>query len=482
MPEHPTAVAEHATTTLTNAEDAPTSSALSSNEITTSTDPASAPVPKRSRTQIPYVPRYRSGAYALLVALYELGIRDTGISKTVLIRHAQPHSQHSFVEPEVGTRYTAWSSMRTLLAKELIVAEGKPARYRLTDSGWQLAEQLVHAEVISQEADLATRIDTEGMPTTRRVRRSLRLSLTSSKSALNTQPDQPEHGAMQTPTGYGSTSLIEPMASPPHHYRWSALVQKSTALLAATPSKQSPARKFCYLLLNARDQPVNDPSRAEQLFDRKLSILTLSRSTMITVHVHYIAETGIRRYRILYTQANATHPTARLVFRPMPAPNQPDHIVGYLEEGICLAHITRDLDRLPTRPVLSPIQNTLSTTKQTASTDEWTLPPHTFDIILLLDSREMTKRSDRTFIQRELEQRGIQVETRNLELGDVLWVARSKDRRLGGELILDVIIERKCMSDLVASIKDGRYYEQKVSPQQNERGRSDGTQSVDRVV
>ncbi|KAF8429518.1 crossover junction endonuclease MUS81 [Tirmania nivea] len=86
-------------------------------------------------------------------------------------------------------------------------------------------------------------------------------------------------------------------------------------------------------------------------------------------------------------------------------------------------------------------------------------PPGTFNIHLILDSREVRSKSDRTYLQTELSTRGVIPITRPLHLGDVLWIARHNTS--GEELILDYIIERKRMDDLVGSIKDGRFHEQK---------------------
>lgn len=61
--------------------------------------------------------------------------------------------------------------------------------------------------------------------------------------------------------------------------------------------------------------------------------------------------------------------------------------------------------------------------------------------------------------------RGVTVIKRALEIGDVVWVARLKSPSLSGpnELVLDYVVERKRMDDLVSSIKDGRFVEQKVN-------------------
>ncbi|KAF8457809.1 hypothetical protein BGX38DRAFT_1086042 [Terfezia claveryi] len=86
-------------------------------------------------------------------------------------------------------------------------------------------------------------------------------------------------------------------------------------------------------------------------------------------------------------------------------------------------------------------------------------PPGTFTIHLILDSREVRSKTDRTYLQTELSMRGVTPITRPLHLGDTLWVARHNTS--GKELILDYVIERKRMDDLVGSIKDGRFHEQK---------------------
>ena len=84
--------------------------------------------------------------------------------------------------------------------------------------------------------------------------------------------------------------------------------------------------------------------------------------------------------------------------------------------------------------------------------------PGTFEVILVLDTREIKLAKDRDYIQDVLINKGIKLTIRSLELGDVLWVARKYRQTT----VLDYIVERKRMDDLVGSIKDGRFKEQKV--------------------
>lgn len=89
------------------------------------------------------------------------------------------------------------------------------------------------------------------------------------------------------------------------------------------------------------------------------------------------------------------------------------------------------------------------------------LPAGSFDIYLILDSREVRSQTSREFIQQQMERCGVPTITRALDLGDMLWVARSRLDR-GTEVVLDYVVERKRLDDLVSSIKDGRFKEQKV--------------------
>lgn len=59
----------------------------------------------------------------------------------------------------------------------------------------------------------------------------------------------------------------------------------------------------------------------------------------------------------------------------------------------------------------------------------------------------------------ELERHQIRYEVRRLSVGDFLWICRC--RCSAREFVLPHIVERKRMDDLAASIKDGRYHEQK---------------------
>lgn len=110
---------------------------------------------RKPRQAKAYVPTFRSGPYALIIALSTLPEDDgAGMTKTELVEVAQTHCDASFTAPSDPTKfYTAWSSMKTLLQKELVYERGRPLRnYALTDEGWEVAKRIRNAGQV-QAAD-----------------------------------------------------------------------------------------------------------------------------------------------------------------------------------------------------------------------------------------------------------------------------------------------------------------------------------------
>lgn len=73
--------------------------------------------------------------------------------------------------------------------------------------------------------------------------------------------------------------------------------------------------------------------------------------------------------------------------------------------------------------------------------------PGDYTIICVLDNREIKDGKSRDFIADNLTTKGVKLERRALELGDVLWIARD---HYGTEVVLDFIVERKRLDDLIA--------------------------------
>ncbi|KAM0746138.1 hypothetical protein T439DRAFT_307131 [Meredithblackwellia eburnea MCA 4105] len=124
-------------------------------------------VAKRKGSTRVYVPKARSGAFAILIGLYLLSSRanpDTFVTRQVLVDRAQEYSDTSFDKPSGAKNgvidsgighYTAWSGMKTLIDKDLVQKDNRrPVKYALTDSGYHLADQIVSKADVQQHSPL----------------------------------------------------------------------------------------------------------------------------------------------------------------------------------------------------------------------------------------------------------------------------------------------------------------------------------------
>ncbi|TWW63577.1 crossover junction endonuclease MUS81 [Takifugu flavidus] len=107
-----------------------------------------------------YVPQKRSGGYAVLLALFRESQNPGSkgfMFKMELQAEAQQFCDKSFTVPDLGSKYTAWSSVSTLIQKNLVIKTHNPARYSLTEDGLAVAERLdsEHVKKSSTEVDRA---------------------------------------------------------------------------------------------------------------------------------------------------------------------------------------------------------------------------------------------------------------------------------------------------------------------------------------
>ena len=122
----------------------------------------------------------------------------------------------------------------------------------------------------------------------------------------------------------------------------------------------------------------------------------------------------------------------------------------------------------PNAPDVIPAGDAISSLSDLPTFPPIVLEPGSFTVELVLDVREVRAKQDRDYMQNELCKAGVKPIMRALEVGDILWVARLHSASLlsqhgaeGDEVMLDWIVERKRLDDLVGSIKDGRFHEQK---------------------
>ncbi|EXJ56884.1 hypothetical protein A1O7_07228 [Cladophialophora yegresii CBS 114405] len=349
------------------------SEAIASDAATAAEAERSSPVQKKRRVQ-PYVPKYRSGAYGLILALGTLD-RDSNqaIPKAELIRVAQEHCDSSYTVPSDTTKFfTAWKSMNTLESKELVCTKGHPTKkYYLSDEGWEVADGIKANE--------------EGRLVEKLTRKQKSVPAGDEKISRSALP--------------GPVTKRNPAAAPP-----------TTVTRSITPE-----------LFSSRPPPAPRPQH---------------RSTKV------------------------------------PGPEEPSDILDLVsasendwpdsEPEMSLTTVKGRTGRRPT-------------SAGSSTEDTIILPAGSFEVKIVLDMREVRSVTDRDYISEELKKLGITPIIRSLPLGDVLWVAEVSplynDNLKGAniddegdakiEIVLEHILERKRLDDLISSIKDGRFHEQK---------------------
>lgn len=112
-------------------------------------DGAGSPSPvkkSKPRKKAEYIPKFETGPYGIVLALATLDEDEgNGLTKAEVIEIAQPYCTASYTTPmNQGSFFTAWSTMKTLIDKELVFARGRPStRYSLSDDGWDLAKRIL---------------------------------------------------------------------------------------------------------------------------------------------------------------------------------------------------------------------------------------------------------------------------------------------------------------------------------------------------
>ncbi|XP_022616887.1 crossover junction endonuclease MUS81 [Seriola dumerili] len=109
-----------------------------------------------------YMPQKRSGGYAVLLTLYrqsQIPGSKGYMFKLELQDEAQLLCDKSFSVPDLGSKYTAWSSVSTLIQRNLVIKTHNPARYSLTEEGLSLAERLESAEQGTKDKPVGDRVE-----------------------------------------------------------------------------------------------------------------------------------------------------------------------------------------------------------------------------------------------------------------------------------------------------------------------------------
>lgn len=430
------------------------------------------PAKKPRKTTKPYVPQLRSGPYAILLALASIGENEC-VSKQQLIDMAQPHCDASFVAPKDTTSFhTAWSSMKTLLNKDLVKERrGPQKRYELTDEGWEVAEKIKKVEkgdVGNADAGYGRETVTSGVAESNsRAKEKDRGKANAAdrpkeatsrfRSPLFLLDDDDLWPSATTDTARPRLPLVDctdlnvpQISSSAAHRLGGAVTDKYGTLPSSKSGKGHQASQKTSLpisKLRAATTELGDGGRlAARLRAEEVDLAKAAGSDVDFIEL-------------------LSSPPPQAAIRPQsykstvpPRTERPSAPRESLP--------SREASIVPEPTVSRPLS---STTFTPPNFQPIKLPPSAFTIELILDNREIRSREDRTYIETQLLQNhSIRPLIRSLPLGDFFWVAKLKNPSLlpqhgeEGELVaLDYIVERKRLDDLIASIKDGRFREQK---------------------
>lgn len=311
--------------------------------------------PKKKKRK--YIPKKNSGAFAILLALLENKAFDRGISKERIIQYGQKYSSSSMT-PNFSTRelHSAWSSIKSLRKHDLVLEEGRPRKYSLTEKGKVMAETLKEAEEIVFE-------DEEG-------------------NNLNNMT----------------------------HVR--QFTQSDTEVSANLSALENSNRQLVARNRHDEDNEITNISAN----DLSLNINNLSTGTPHNKD-----------------QSNK---------------GQDSSLSG-----------NRRINTFPSDASRILPENLYSIRKRFNGISYELWPQNSYEVYPIVDHREVRSTSDRNFFVNMLAKRNVKAESKQLSLGDIVWVA--KNHKTGNRCILNTIIERKRLDDLAFSIKDNRFMEQK---------------------
>lgn len=433
------------------------------------------PAKKPRKTAKTYVPQLRSGPYAILLALASIGDNEC-VSKQQLIEMAQPHCDASFIAPKDPTSFhTAWSSMKTVLNKDLVKERrGPQKRYELTDDGWEVADKIKRVgkseedgtdtghgreESTSEAMEKIQRVEKRagGEPETELGWKEAAPRFKTPQLSIDHNDPAPtvsrETIRQRPPLADRADQNVSRASSSSGHRLGGAVTEKSGTLTSSKKIVGKPKDTTAATSLTSR--PGKATSCLQGLEDDARLAARLQAEENDRINA---AADGVDFVELLSSSPLPAVPPSR-PRNPavLPHPIRPSN--------------SRDSEppREPSlRPEL-PSHQPPPTTFTPPTFQPITLLPSTFTIELILDNREIRSREDRSYIETQLlRDHSIRPLIRSLPLGDFFWVAKLRDpsflSRYGeeGDLItLDYIIERKRLDDLIASIKDGRFREQK---------------------
>lgn len=359
--------------------------------------------PKEKAPRV-YVPKYRSGGYAILLTLFyhsEASGDQEGMTKDNIIEAAPPLSNAPFVvDSQLGKFYSAWGSITTLIGKDLVYCSStRNKRYFITEQGKDVARELHKL-----------RNQVEGN--------------------ANTQEN--------------STNTTDVHSIPRNNPSGNSIVidEDDDIIVSDEPIEQN-------INANQNSRPSSMSKAAYDTPNRPVSSLSVTEKPPSLSEALASELTPNARVRAELRRIGET------TF--VPSPNTPGSVTTNKSKDTSSTSPLASRFTHSSLPEPPPVVRSDLNDGQ-YSRDIW--PAHSFQIEVIIDNREKRNQNDTNFFQTELEKLGIKVSTDSLAVGDVMWIARHEKSR--AIAVLDHIVERKRLDDLVSSIRDGRFHEQKI--------------------
>ncbi|WFD35488.1 Crossover junction endonuclease mus81 [Malassezia cuniculi] len=372
--------------------------------------------PKRRRVR-EYIPAPRSGAHGILVGLYiKAGNADApGASKPELISLAQPFCDSDYSIPGGS----AGADVRSLALRQ-----GAPgARARSYITAWNSIKTLIDKEYVYKTGNPPIyTLSEQGLAVAK--------VLAEAEGVAEADAGAAEYASS------ASETQVQQQSQPPH----TSQPQRSSQPLLHPPPQ--PSSQLPQTLIPQLSMPRRSFDSDDELEPAVVIDLVATSDDENT----YMAT----RHDTVDLTTPAKHPIS--------------------------------ISLIDSSPIISPSRSSPAMQRAAAAVHtppRWapdrtiTLDAGTYDIVLVIDHREVRQRpegGERVTFEDAMAQRNIPCELRALELGDVLWVAKPRSglsdtqKRLWqktGDIVLDVVVERKRLDDLTSSIIDGRWHDQK---------------------
>ncbi|KAL6616686.1 hypothetical protein ACP70R_038956 [Stipagrostis hirtigluma subsp. patula] len=371
---------------------------------------------KKTRAPKCYLPKKNSAAYAILITLYRAKTNGKEFMlKQELIDAAEASGlsrdaigpNKSKAKQSYGKDwYTGWSCMKTLLSKELVHKWSNPAKYKLTEEGESTARDFLS-----------------------------RLGLgDSGPSMINSvNPSAASHDLQHPYMSPVAEKMSRPFTS---IRRSSTSVDSPGFVFGSSPIKEQSNYNGQLQTTNHSDEGIIlCDSDSEEPY-KKCSPLKVKRPTTIC---------GPPDHSVPISALSSQETFDLQSFSAMGAAE-----FNMLDKGT--AYMGNSLLAMPPR-----------------QSNEKFL--EAYEVVLILDDREKFGARSRKVAHNIHSQFHVPVEcsvdglnlvmqVKHLPVGDGIWIARH--RKNLSEYVLDLVVERKNVSDLASSIEDNRYKDQKL--------------------